>query len=129
MARPNIATQYEGVRPSSYAARRIRESIEELAMPHAERALQRILDVMDSPDSNSRDILLAATQILDRAYGRAVDRVQVQALSGGGSANPEALSSQALMALVQARIQPIADELTDVVAEVPPADALTQGDV
>jgi hypothetical protein len=120
MARPNVATQYEGVRPSSYAARRIRESIEELAMPHAERALQRILDVMDSPESNSRDVLLAATQILDRAYGKCTDRIQLQALSGGGSANPETLSSQALMALVQARIQPIAEDMA-VVAEIPPA--------
>jgi hypothetical protein len=113
----------KGHKVNSYAQCRIREVIHQRAKEAGLDALNLWIETMLDSEQPMPVRIKCSELVMDRAIGKSVDMVAVANLTGAGDTEPQLLNTQALLALVQARL---AD---DVVAEVPPADALTQGDV
>jgi hypothetical protein len=126
MPKPNVASQ-RLVKPSRYAELRIRESIESLCLPKAREAFEFLYNTLHNEEAPLKIRYDCATQIIDRAYGRVVDRVQLhQVTDGSSTASPTAMTTEQLIALLS---PPNHQELA-IEAEcevVPPPDALTQG--
>ena len=73
--------------------RKARMTVEQLAKEYTEDAFNRLAELLNS--DNPKMVLEAATQILDRGHGKAVDRVAIQTIgTGQGSiadADPDTL--------------------------------------
>lgn len=65
-----------------YHARR--RTIEEVCKREAGKALKALLKVIEDDEAPHKDRVLAANTLLDRAYGKTVDRVQVASINTGG---------------------------------------------
>lgn len=68
-----------------YAARRIQQSIEEQAGRHGHKALKFLVNLIGDKDAPIKERRLAADSVLDRAYGKPVDRLAIAQVSGDGA--------------------------------------------
>lgn len=71
--------------------------IEELCRDQAEAAVQVLTAIITDPDASYRDRLAAAREILDRGYGKPVDRsVAIQLGNQAGSVDEYQISTRDL---------------------------------
>jgi HEAT repeat protein len=70
----------KGVSPNPGGRPKIVQAIKELAMKKSPEAFERITQLLDDPDP--RISLAAAKEILDRAYGRPAQAVEVSGTDG-----------------------------------------------
>ena len=88
---------------------RERATVEDKFRQHSQEALDALLAVLKDSESPAKDVVNAANSLLDRAYGKAVDRVQVATL-GNDSGNTASLTRDELMArLTQQYTAPVND--------------------
>ena len=88
---------------------RERATVEDKFRQHSQEALDALLAVLKDSESPAKDVVNAANSLLDRAYGKAVDRVQVATL-GNDSGNTASLTRDELMArLTQQYTAPVSD--------------------
>ena len=76
---------------------RERATVEDKFRAHSQEALDALLSVLKDSESPAKDVVNAANSLLDRAYGKAVDRVQVATL-GNDDGNTASLTRDELMA-------------------------------
>lgn len=76
---------------------RERATVEDKFRAHSQEALDALLAVLKDSESPAKDVVNAANSLLDRAYGKAVDRVQVATLGNDGG-NTASLTRDELMA-------------------------------
>ena len=92
---------------------RERASVEQKFREHTETALRALLAVLEDKDAPHKDIVTAANSLLDRAHGKAVDRIQVASLGNEGG-NTASLTRDELMArLTQQYTEPTQDITND----------------
>ncbi len=92
---------------------RERATVEDKFRQHSQEALDALLAVLKDSESPAKDVVNAANSLLDRAYGKAVDRVQVATL-GNDSGNTASLTRDELMArLTQQYTEPEKDVVSD----------------
>lgn len=70
------------------------KDLERLCRESAEDALRLLLDTVNDEDAPRRDRLAAAREILDRGYGKPVDRQAILNLNGGGDSPAELTREQ-----------------------------------
>ena len=88
---------------------RERATVEQKFREHTETALRALLAVLEDKDAPHKDIVTAANSLLDRAHGKAVDRIQVANL-GNDVGNTASLTRDELMArLTQQYTEPVSD--------------------
>ena len=88
---------------------RERATVEDKFRQHSQKALDALLSVLEDSESPAKDVVNAANSLLDRAYGKAVDRVQVATL-GSDTGNTASLTRDELMArLTQQYTDPVSD--------------------
>ncbi len=88
---------------------RERATVEDKFRQHSQEALDALLAVLKDSESPAKDVVNAANSLLDRAYGKAVDRVQVATLGNDGG-NTASLTRDELMArLTQQYTAPVND--------------------
>ena len=88
---------------------RERASVEQKFREHTETALRALLAVLEDKDAPHKDVVTAANSLLDRAHGKAVDRIQVASL-GNDVGNTASLTRDELMArLTQQYTEPVSD--------------------
>jgi hypothetical protein len=88
---------------------RERASVEQKFREHTETALRALLAVLEDKDAPHKDVVTAANSLLDRAHGKAVDRIQVASL-GNDVGNTASLTRDELMArLTQQYTEPSND--------------------
>ena len=96
---------------------RERASVEQKFREHTETALRALLAVLEDKDAPHKDVVNAANSLLDRAHGKAVDRIQVANLSNDVG-NTASLTRDELMArLTQQYTQPTHDITNDLDGE------------
>ena len=61
----------------------VRKSIEAACQQHTDRAVGFLVDTMDDPDAPLQARIQAATQLIDRGHGKAVDRVAIAQVDEG----------------------------------------------
>lgn len=106
---------------------RERATVEDKFRQHSQEALDALLAVLKDSESPAKDVVNAANSLLDRAYGKAVDRVQVATL-GNDSGNTASLTRDELMArLTQQYTEPEKDVTNDL--EDADEDADYAGDI
>ena len=92
---------------------RERATVEQKFREHTETALRALLAVLEDKDAPHKDIVTAANSLLDRAHGKAVDRIQVANL-GNDVGNTASLTRDELMArLTQQYTEPTQDTMSD----------------
>ena len=92
---------------------RERATVEDKFRKHSQEALDALLAVLKDSESPAKDVVNAANSLLDRAYGKAVDRVQVATL-GNDDGNTASLTRDELMArLTQQYTAPTQDIVND----------------
>ena len=92
---------------------RERATVEDKFRAHSQEALDALLSVLKDSESPAKDVVNAANSLLDRAYGKAVDRVQVATL-GNDDGNTASLTRDELMArLTQQYTNPTQDVVND----------------
>ena len=92
---------------------RERATVEQKFREHTETALRALLAVLEDKDAPHKDIVTAANSLLDRAHGKAVDRIQVANL-GNDVGNTASLTRDELMArLTQQYTEPTQDTVSD----------------
>ena len=88
---------------------RERATVEQKFREHTETALRALLAVLEDKDAPHKDVVNAANSLLDRAHGKAVDRIQVANLGNDGG-NTASLTRDELMArLTQQYTAPVND--------------------
>ena len=106
---------------------RERATVEQKFKAHTETALRALLAVLEDRDAPHKDVISAANSLLDRAHGKAVDRIQVASLSNEGG-NTASLTRDELMArLTQQYTEPEKDVTNDL--EDADEDADYAGDI
>ena len=96
---------------------RERATVEDKFRQHSQEALDALLAVLKDSESPAKDVVNAANSLLDRAYGKAVDRVQVATL-GNDDGNTASLTRDELMArLTQQYTAPTQDIVNDLDGE------------
>ena len=93
------------------------KTIEHIASQHAQEAVDALLDVLSDQTVNAMARVTAANTLLDRAFGKAVDRQVSLSLNDQGSKGPAMTRDELLAHLSSKAMQ----ELTqaDIVAEQP----------
>ena len=92
---------------------RERATVEQKFREHTETALRALLAVLEDKDAPHKDVVNAANSLLDRAHGKAVDRIQVANL-GNDAGNTTSLTRDELMArLTQQYTAPTQDIVND----------------
>lgn len=66
-------------------AQAVKREVEELCKEHAEKAVNFLATILGDDSAAPRSRLEAASQILDRGFGKAVDRIQIQAVGHTGA--------------------------------------------
>jgi hypothetical protein len=92
---------------------RERATVEDKFRQHSQEALDALLAVLKDSESPAKDVVNAANSLLDRAYGKAVDRVQVATL-GSDTGNTASLTRDELMARLTQQYTDPASDLEDV---------------
>ena len=84
---------------NTYAARRITANIEEQVRgAPAKKALDYLISLIGDDEAPVKERRLAADSILDRAYGKAVDRVMLASATGTEQSDPRTLTTAQLLA-------------------------------
>ena len=91
---------------------RERATVEQKFREHTETALRALLAVLEDKDAPHKDIVTAANSLLDRAHGKAVDRIQVANL-GNDVGNTASLTRDELMARLTQQYTEPSNDLED----------------
>ena len=91
---------------------RERASVEQKFREHTETALRALLAVLEDKDAPHKDVVTAANSLLDRAHGKAVDRIQVANL-GNDVGNTASLTRDELMARLTQQYTEPSNDLED----------------
>ena len=91
---------------------RERATVEQKFREHTETALKALLAVLEDKDAPHKDIVTAANSLLDRAHGKAVDRIQVANL-GNDVGNTASLTRDELMARLTQQYTEPSNDLED----------------
>ena len=94
---------------------RERATVEDKFRAHSQEALDALLSVLKDSESPAKDVVNAANSLLDRAYGKAVDRVQVATL-GNDDGNTASLTRDELMARLTQQYTNVDGEAIDYTA-------------
>ena len=87
-------------------------SIEAIASAHAETAVAKLLALLDSEATPPAVVEKVANSLLDRAFGKTVDRVAVAQLGDEGGQPVGSLTRDELMAKLSARYSSESDQET-----------------
>lgn len=88
---------------NGYAQRRMRETVEELCRPHGEKVVNFLLSTMLDDEQPIKERVRCGVELLDRGYGRPVDRVAIAQVGGDTSqAAPLLTTAQLIAALTPA---------------------------
>ena len=82
---------------------KVRKAVEELCKQHAEDAVAYLANLLQDPDANPKERLVAAGELLDRGYGKAVDRVAIQQV-GQAQGSLKNADMDVLMGVLESRI-------------------------
>ena len=82
---------------------KVRKAVEELCKQHAEDAVAYLANLLQDPDANPKERLVAAGELLDRGYGKAVDRVAIQQV-GQAQGSLKNADIDVLMGVLESRI-------------------------
>jgi len=83
-----------------HSKRKQRLAIEELCREHADIAVAYIAGLIADTDAEHETRLKAANSLLDRAYGKAVDRVAIKQVGGDANADARLLTTDQIIALL-----------------------------
>jgi len=89
--------------------------VEELAKTYTEEAFGKLVDLLDS--DSPKVAIEAASQILDRGWGRSVDRVQIAQIDATGATGGAALPLEELRRRAQNLLESDDDVTTGVTLE------------
>ena len=78
-----------------------RISIEMVCQEKAEKALETLMKVIEDDDAPAKDRVNAANSLLDRAFGKSVDRVQVAQIKDGGGSGAVLTRDELMLRLTQ----------------------------
>jgi len=95
---------------------KVRKAVEELCKQHAEDAVAYLANLLQDSDANPKERLVAAGELLDRGYGKAVDRVAIQQV-GQAQGSLKDADMATLMGVLESRI---GLEVCNDIAEHPP---------
>ena len=77
-------------------------SIEDKFQVHADKAVERLTKILNDDKAPIASQLAAAREILDRGYGKSVDRLAVANLNGNElSKDPRKMTTKELLAVIQ----------------------------
>jgi hypothetical protein len=80
--------------------RKLNKAIEEMCREHSELAVSFIAGLIADTEADDAVRLKAAETMLDRAYGKAVDRVAIKQVGGDSSADARLLTTDQIIALL-----------------------------
>lgn len=83
-----------------HSKRKQRLAIEELCREHADIAVAYIAGLIADTDAEHETRLKAANSLLDRAYGKAVDRVAIKQVGGDANSDARLLTTDQIIALL-----------------------------
>ena len=84
---------------------KVRKAVEELCKQHAEDAVAYLANLLQDTEANPKERLVAAGELLDRGYGKAVDRVAIQQV-GQAQGSLKDADMATLMGVLESRIGP-----------------------
>ena len=93
--------------------------LEQRCRESAEAALALLVDTINDPDAPRRDRLAAARELLDRGFGKPVDRQAVLNLNAGGD-KAEELSREVLERIAAGALDSPAAQVLDFKGKAPP---------
>ena len=82
---------------------RIRKTVEELCKQHAEDAVAYLANLLQDPKASAKERIVAASELLDRGYGKSVDRVAIQQV-GQAQGSLKDADMATLMGVLESRI-------------------------
>ena len=101
-----------------------RISIEMVCQEKAEKALETLMKVIEDDDAPAKDRVNAANSLLDRAFGKSVDRVQVAQIKDGGGSGAVLTRDELMLRLTQRYTEDaVGGEALDADFEEVPEDA------
>ena len=100
-----------------------RISIEMVCQEKAEKALETLMKVIEDDDAQDKDMVNAANSLLDRAFGKSVDRVQVAQIKDGGGSGAVLTRDELMLRLTQRYTE---DAVDAEYQEVPDGEALDE---
>ena len=77
--------------------------MEELCKQHAEGAVAYLAELLADPKANAKERIVAASELLDRGYGKSVDRVAIQQV-GQAQGSLKDADMATLMGVLESRI-------------------------
>ena len=80
--------------------RKLNKAIEEMCREHSELAVSFIAGLIADTEADDAVRLKAAETMLDRAYGKAVDRVAIKQVGGDANADARLLTTDQIIALL-----------------------------
>ena len=107
-----------------------RISIEMVCQEKAEKALETLMKVIEDDDAPAKDRVNAANSLLDRAFGKSVDRVQVAQIKDGGGSGAVLTRDELMLRLTQRYTEDaVGGEALDAdFEEVPDGEAVYQAE-
>jgi hypothetical protein len=76
-------------------------SIEDQFQEHTHAAIERLTAILNDDSAPPATQLAAAREILDRGYGKSVDRMAIASMTGADTSKPmEELSNEELLAII-----------------------------
>ena len=75
------------------------QAIEDMAKEHAKAAMDTLAEIAADKDAPSRDRIKAAAEILDRGFGRSVERTVIANLSDAGGSDYSHMTTRELLLL------------------------------
>ena len=102
-----------------------RISIEMVCQEKAEKALETLMKVIEDDDAPAKDRVNAANSLLDRAFGKSVDRVQVAQIKDGGGSGAVLTRDELMLRLTQRYTEDAVDADFE---EVPDGEAVYQAE-
>ena len=101
-----------------------RISIEAVCQEKAEKALETLMKVIEDDAAPAKDRVNAANSLLDRAFGKSVDRVQVAQIKDGGGSGAVLTRDELMLRLTQRYTEDaVGGEALDADFEEVPEDA------
>ena len=102
-----------------------RISIEAVCQEKAEKALETLMKVIEDDAAPAKDRVNAANSLLDRAFGKSVDRVQVAQIKDGGGSGAVLTRDELMLRLTQRYTEDAVDADFE---EVPDGEAVYQAE-
>ena len=98
-------------------------SIESVCQEKAEKALAVLMKVIEDDGAPAKDRVNAANSLLDRAFGKSVDRVQVAQIKDGNGSGAVLTRDELMLRLTQRYTESDGGEAVDADFEEMPEDA------